>query len=226
MDLEQAFEFLNFWVNKYTGGYYTIQELTMLVDRGQMAYYSDVKPKYATSNLIKEILSPFRATYNFTPSNTVSGYIVVPSDSNYLDLLSVTVEVDISSRIIYAPVKMVNEDEIANRLNSQLDPVTVTSPIGEITAPRYFRLYPTAGYRGTVTYFRRPIAPVYGYDVISGRVIVYNPATSVQLEWRDTEITTILLKALNSIGINLSEQEVSNFAQIKSESNYVSQNRI
>lgn len=226
MNIAEAFDFLDFWINKKQNAFLTVAEKELLIDRGQMAYYSDIKAKYATSNLIKEILAPFRATYNFTPSNTVSGYIVVPSDSNYLDLLDIQIEVDISSRTIYYGVKMVNEDERANMLNSQLDPVTVTSPIGEITAPRYFRLYPTAGYTGTVTYFRRPIAPVFGYNVISGRVIVYDSATSTQLEWRETEIIPILLKSLTSIGINLSDQEVSNFAQIKSESNYVGQNHL
>lgn len=226
MNLNDVLNSFNFYTNKYLSVFYSIPEFERVLDDAQMAYYSDNKAKYATSNLIKEILAPFRATYNFTPSTTVSGYIVVPSNSNYLDLLDIQIEVDISSRTIYYGVKMVNEDERANMLNSQLDPVTVTSPIGEITAPRYFRLYPTAGYTGTVTYFRRPIAPVYGYDIISGRVPVYNAATSVQLEWRDSEINAIIIKALKIAGVNLSDAEVSNFAQISSESNYVGQNRI
>lgn len=220
MNLNDVFNRLNFFINKYTGSWYTISELEDLCDSGQLALYSDYKQKYATSQLVKDALSPFRAKYDFLPINTVSGYIVVPSNSNYLDLLAVQIEYTISNRTFYFPVEMVNEDELANRLNSQTNPVTVTSPIGEQTAPRYFRLYPLSGYTGTVTYFRRPVKPVFVYTTISQRVIVYDAVNSIQLEWRDTEIIPLCIKALKSIGINLSAQEISQFAQVTSQENF------
>lgn len=223
MDLQDIFDFLNFYINKFTGSWYTIEELENCLDYGQMAVYSDYKPKYATSQLIKDALSPFRESYNFT--TLVSGYVIVP-DTDYLDLLDIQVYFQVSDRTIYAPIKLINEDERANRLNSQIDPVTITSPIGEQTAPRTFRLYPVGNYNGNVTYLRRPVKPVFGYTVISGRVIVYNPNTSTQLEWRDTEIPIILIKSLNSIGINLRAEDVQGWAQIKSQQNYMNTNRL
>lgn len=227
MNISECLDFLNFWINKKTGAWYVPDELILLIDRGQMATYSDFKPKYATSQLIKDALSPFRATYNFNPTNTISGYIVVPSNSNYLDLLDIQIQFQVSNRTMYFPVSMINEDERANRLNSQIDPVTVTSPIGEQTAPRFFRLYPTGspGYTGTVTYLRRPLKPVFAFTTISGRVIVYDPANSVQLEWRDTEIDTILLKALSSVGINLTAAEIAQWAEGKLQQNFSGVNR-
>lgn len=228
MQLNEAFDFINFWVNKFTGSYYTVSELELVLDRGQMSLYEDLQPKYATSQRIKDALAPFRATYDFTPSTTVSGYIVIPSNSNYLNLLDVQISFLISNRTVYYPVAMINEDERANRLNSQIDPVTVTSPIGEMTAPRFIRLYPTAapGYTGTVTYFRRPVKPVFGYTVISGRVIVYNAATSTQLEWSENWQNAVLAKGLSSIGINLSAQDIEQYAELKTNSNYQSINML
>lgn len=226
MSLEEIFNFLNFFINKYTNSWYTVSELTNLVDRGQMAYYSDNKAKYATSQLVKEILSPFRATYDFTPSSTVSGYIVVPSNSNYLDLLDIQVTYSISDHTFYVGVPMVNEDERAGRLNSQIDPVTVTSPIGEVVAPRFFRLYPLSGYTGTVTYLRRPVKPVFAYSVISDRIIVFDEANSTNIEWRETEIVPVLLKSLATIGINLPDGAISEFAAAKSQGNFIGVNRL
>jgi hypothetical protein len=228
MSLQEQFDFLNFWINKSLGSFYTVGELELILDRGSLSLYEDLYPKYATSQRIKDALAPFRATYNFTPSTTVSGYIVIPSDSNYLNLLDVQTTFQISNTTVYAPVTMVNEDERANRLNSQIDPVTVTSPIGEIIAPRFIRLYPTAapGYTGTVTYFRRPVKPVFGYSVISGRVIVYNEATSTQLEWSESWVNVVLMKALSSIGINLSSQEIQQYAELKTQSNYQTVNMV
>lgn len=220
MNINECVDFLNFWIAKERGAYYTIAELTELIDRGQMSYYSDIKPKYATSTLVKEILSPFKRKYNFTPSNTISGYIVIPSNVDYLDLLDVQIEYTISNRTLYVGVPMVNEDERADKLNSQIDPVTITNPIGEMDIPRFIRLYPLSGYTGTVTYFKRPVKPVFAYTVISGRIIVWDSGNSVNLEWRDSETEFILLKSLASIGINLSAQDVSQFAEIKSQSNY------
>jgi len=220
MTLKESFDFLNFWINKNLGAYYTISELETLVDRGQMSLYSDLQPKYATSERIKDALSPFRSTYEFTPLNTVSGYIVLPSNSNYLNLLDVQVSYAISNRTLYAPVLMINEDERAIRLNSQIDPVTITSPLGEIIAPRIIKLYPTSGYTGTVTYLRRPVKPVYAYNVISGRVIVFNEANSTNLEWNEATLNQVLIKSLSSIGINLGEADIMQYAQLKTQENY------
>ena len=222
MNLNDIFNFLNFYINKFTGSWYTIEELEDLLDFGQMALYSDLKPKYATSQLIKDALSPFRETYNFTTQ--ISGYVIVP-DSTYLDLLDIQIYFQVSNRTVYYPVELVNEDTRAQRLNSQIDPVTITSPIGEQTAPRTFRLYPIGVYNGNVTYLRRPIKPVFGYSVISGRIIVYDPNTSTQLEWRETEIPSIIIKALSSIGINIGSQEVMQWSEIKSQQNYLNTNR-
>jgi len=222
VNLNDIFNFLNFYINKFTGSWYTIEELEDLLDFGQMALYSDLKPKYATSQLIKDALSPFRETYNFTTQ--ISGYVIVP-DSTYLDLLDIQIYFQVSNRTVYYPVDLVNEDTRAQRLNSQIDPVTITSPIGEQTAPRTFRLYPIGVYNGNVTYLRRPIKPVFGYSVISGRIIVYDPNTSTQLEWRETEIPSIIIKALSSIGINIGSQEVMQWSGIKSQQNYLNTNR-
>lgn len=219
MDLLVAYNTLNFYINKYTGSYYSPGELDDMVDAGQLAYFNDIKPLYARSQDIKDTLSPFKKKYPFLPINTVSGYIVVPSNVNYLSLLDVEIQFQISNRTVYYPVSMVNEDERSDRLNSQINPATITSPVGEMDVPRYIKLYPTAGYTGTVTYFKRPAKPFFSYTIISGRVINYNAAASTQLEWRDSDISMVLIKSLRSIGINMSAEDVSNFAQMSSQQN-------
>jgi len=223
LNIAEAVDFIQFWINKKSGAWYTIDEAVSVVDAGQMALYRDLKPKYATSQWVKDALSPFREVYNFTTA--VSGNVIVP-DTDYLDLLDIQIYFLISNRTVYAPIKLINEDERATRLNSQVDPVTATSPIGEQIGLRSFRLYPAAVFNGNVTYLRRPVKPVYGYSVISGRVINYDPNTSTQLEWRETEHIPLLLKGLQSLGINLSDAEVQNFAQIKTQENWQGVNRL
>lgn len=306
MNIKECVDFINFWIRKERGAFYTIEESIELIDRGQVAYYNDLIPRYATSQIIKDSLSPFRTKYSFTPNDVVNGLVTVPNytfrtgikglttrslgfnknitsvmsfgdgvtvesisnnstnfietivnsreiefpiyilpyinlsatyelgnvfvnkynddgQTNYLDLLDFSVQVNGN----YYAVKMINEDELSNRLNSQIDPVTYTAPVGEMVQLRKIQLYPkTNNYTGTVSYMRKPIKPVYGYTVVGGRTIEYNPATSTQLEWRESDVNMVLLKALSSIGINLSDTEVSQFAEVKSQQNYQGVNHL
>jgi hypothetical protein len=210
------------------GGYYSPPELDAITDRGQMALYTDYQPKYAISQRIKDALSPFRTKYDFDFPDSLDGIVTVPSDRNYLNLLDLYIRFAISGIPIVkrVSVEMVNEDVFSNRMDSQVNPVSATAPIGEVIALGSFQLEPQVQYRGTVTFLRRPVAPVFGYSVISGRVIVYDPTTSTQLEWNETELNAIALKTLEMEGINLSAQDVSQFAEAKTQANWLGQNRL
>jgi hypothetical protein len=303
MNIKDCVDFVNFWIRKERGAFYTIEEAVSVIDRGQMAFYNDNIPKYAISQIIKDRLSPFKATYTFNTgftdptlvsvpnlflTNTITaddtsvgnlisvtstlgltiGQVVIVStgtglfqpdttitkiiDSNlftvdiepitpilagatisvfnnveFLDLLDLTIKYTANGRDTYYSVKMTNEDELGDKLNSQINPPVSTAPVGAMVSRRTIRLYPgDVNYIGNVYYMRRPKKPVYGYSVVGGRNIVYDPQSSVQLEWRDSDINYILLKALSSIGINLSDQEVSQFAELKSSENYQGVNHL
>ena len=303
MNIKDCVDFINFWIRKERGSFLTIDESVSVIDRGQIAYYNDIIPKYAVSQIVKDTLMPFKEKYDFTtvaadpqlvtipelfiqsirtvnavsvgttinvtstagltigavvrvnsgvglfqPDTTITkiinatsfevsilpitpiaigATILVSIFKEYLDLLDVTVKYTANSRDTYYSVKMTNEDELADKLNSQINPPTVTAPVGIMYQRRSIQLFPSNTiYTGFVHYMRRPVKPVYGYSVVGGRSIVYDPASSVQLEWKDTDINFILLKALSSIGINLSDQEVSQFAEVKSQENYQGVNHL
>lgn len=227
MNISEDHDFLNFWINKYEGAYYPPDTLDQIIDRGQMSLYADLQPRYATSQHIKDALSPFRAKYTFTFNDTIGGIITIPVNTNYINLLDVFITYDISARAVQkqVPVALINEDVRATRLDSQIDPVTSTSPIGEMIGERTIQVYPQIQYNGAATFLRRPVKPVFAYTVISGRVIVYDPTASTQLEWSEEWHNAVLLKALASLGINLSSQEVSQYAEQKSTQNAQNFNR-
>jgi len=349
MNIKESVDYLNFWIKKERGSFYTIEETVQLIDRAQIGLYNDIIQKYATSQIVKDTLEPFKNKYYFAPSTTRNGLIII-NDTDYFNLLNCTISYTDTSymsngRTSYYGLKLTNEDELADRLNSQINVPTTHMPVAQelntnvtinnyqasITFSGYYyspgkrisiiisdpilgtislcsyyvsdtiatteeltqavyealvlnqygytmsidgttiyinpridlldsivgvnpyiesyayvsigtvpftkisqtlpklyqiQLYPSQdSYTGTIYYMKRPIKPVYGYTVV-GRQIVYNPDTSTQLQWRDTDIDTILLKALSSIGINLSDQEVSQFAELKSSENYQGVNYI
>lgn len=223
MTLEQGYDFLNFWINKYMGSYYSPPELDLIVDRAQMSIFSQIAPKYATSQRIQDALAPFVEEYEFSTGSTVSGIITIP-DEDYIRLLSLRVEYSISHRTLYEDAPIVNRDEVAKRLNSQVDPVAVTSPIAEMIGTRSIRLWPREPNTGVASYLRRPAAPVFSYTVISGRVIVYDNSTSTNLEWPEDFQNTIYIKALEILGINLSAQDLAQYAMERGAQNFMNQN--
>lgn len=228
MNISECHDILNFLINKYQGEYFSPSELDSVIDRGQMAHYADLKPRYAQNQETKDSLSPFRSTYAFGFNDSLNGVVKVPSNLNYLDLLDLSIRYDISAHSIErkVPVQMVNEDEMSDRLYSQVDPVSTSFPIGELTGVGTFQIYPKAQYNGTVTFLRRPAKPVFAYTTISGRVIVYDSANSVQLEWKESEVMTIMLKALSLIGININSQEIVQYAELKGNQDFSGQNRM
>lgn len=224
------YQMLNFWVNKATGAFYTPQEAASKMDDAQMSVYEDLQPKYAASQRIKDALAPFKDRYDFTPSNTISGVIVVPSDRGFLNLLDVQIQYQISNTTIYYQPSMMNEDQRSFVLNSQINPVTITNPAAEVIAPRYIKLYPTPvasnGYTGTVSFLRRPATPVIGHTIVSQRVLVYDPSASTQLEWPENWGNVIMIKCLKSIGINISDADIMQWSEMNSQANYNTVNMI
>ena len=228
MNLQETFDFLNFWINKYTGAWYTIPELDMVIDRGQMSLFNDLQLQYATSQRIKDALAPFRQTVNFAPSTSQNGLIDVNNLSKgiYISLLDLRINfTDASNRQNYVSVKMYNEDELSFRLMSQIDPVETTFPVGEVVSDGVFQLYPQTGYTGKVTFLRRPARLNTVYSTL-GRTIEINERNSVQLEWIENWQNAVLIKALSSIGINIGEQDILQYAELKSQSNFVSKNMV
>lgn len=226
MNLQECFDFIQFWINTKTGAWFTVSELEQVIDRGSISLFSDLRPRYARDQVVKEALAPFRQDYTFTTLSFPTGVANLPSNANFLSLLDIQIEFQISSRTVYHSVEMVNEDEISNRLNSQVDPVTITSPIGEVIGNNSWQLYPETGYNGKIRYFKRPNKPVFAYTVISGRVIVYDSLNSTQLNWNEDWQNAVLVKGLSSIGINLSAQDVANYAELKTQQNWQSVNRL
>lgn len=214
MDLQKAYNQLLFWINKYEGAWFPPQVLDEKVDFGQLSYYKNCFIKYGTGQRLDDALAPFKKTVPFTTSS--SGLLTSPDD--YMDLIDIIPMPD--GNRVTCPV--LNEDEITGRANSQLIPNTITRPFAEEVTDWNYQLYPRVQQSGLLSYFSRPVAPKFVYTVVSGRVIVYNKSSSTQLAWGDDEITPLLLHTLNTLGINLSDQEIVQFSEMKVQQNLLS----
>lgn len=214
MNIVECHAFLNSYIDKYSGAYFSPEDLDRAINEGQLDLFRELLPNYALNQDVKDMLSPFKDKYVFVEADSTGGLVTVPEEDNYQRLLELSINYVADGATRYEGVKVLNDDELAKRLKSQTNPVSATKPVAEQMDLGSFQLYPKQTYKGEVRYLRLPIAPVFGYDD-STRVPVYDDATSVQPEWRSIDMKLVLLKALAALGVNIGDGEVVQYAEQK-----------
>lgn len=219
MNLNEAYEFLNFLINKFQGSWYPPDELDLVVDRAQMGLFNDYYQAFSSGQRMNDALSPFKRRFLFTNITSPVGLITRPADYEHLLTIYTTVINPVLGTPQNRPVPILNEDEKVARDNSQIYPPTLYDPYALLVQDSDIQLYPAVPQAGTMVYLSRPVAPFFAYSLVSGRVIVYDPINSVQLAWNDKDMVSILVKALNFLGINLSEADILAYSEQKDQMN-------
>lgn len=142
-------------------------------------------------------------------------------------------------------VKIVNEDQLADRLISQVAAPSTTSPIGILgDSGKKIQIFPETQHSGYIMYLTRPTKPRFSH-VVDGRKIVHNPSTtsaatftannaltlpngtavsagasyslvpSLNLDWAEDCINDIINRALTSLGVHLEDVNVYNYTESK-----------
>lgn len=215
MTLLEVHDFIDLITSKERGGFNTYAEKDAALDRASMSLFDFYRPIYAKNIEAKEALSPFRVKYDYTTNGT--GQITLTSGQEFVHLLSMDVMVndpdtpsgyDADRRY---PVMFPNEDELADRLNSQTKQPTRTSPIADTHGVGWYDLYPQVVHSGTIYFLKRPAKPVFAYSQ-SGRTITYLPNDSTQLEWTEPYLNKVIFLAIRYLGINLDSEKVINYS--------------
>lgn len=227
MDINVTHDTINFYLNKDQNVYLSHEEIDEVLDRAQIALFNQyhTNPKlpaqtqsdtYGESQRIDDALSPFKELYTFAPVNTPAGVITLPAGYQHLISLYTTVYNSTLGRNVYSGVQVLNEEELIERLESQIIPVSSGDPVAIMNKQNKIQLFPPTGATGGVYYFRRPLKPVFAYTQ-SGRTVTYDDANSVDLEWKDIDVNNIISIALSYFGIHMSAMDVIQFAQAKTQ---------
>lgn len=205
-NIYQIYQFFVYLVRKQIGGsLLTIQEAMQALNSGQLDAVETWFADYGVNQKIHDAIRQLRVYQPFTSDS--SGMVTYPSD--YLHSLGTPFTV-YGSAVTNPTFK--NEDEVAFALTSKLRPVDMENPMIVNTATG-FSIYPQATQVGAYWYLRLPAAPVLGYTQ-NGREITYDQSTSTQLEFTDVYVNNILARALQYVGVNMSENEISAFANV------------
>jgi hypothetical protein len=209
MNISEIHDFIDLITAQERGGFNTPAEKDSALDRASLTSFQFYRSQYAKSVVAKEALSPFRSRYDYITDG--SGQITLSSGQNFVHLLAMDVTVnDPDSPSGFDPdrrfdVEFPNEDELAQRRNSQTNPPTRTAPIADIVGVGFYNLYPQVVHAGTIWFLTRPNVPVFSYTQV-GRVITYDPTTSVQLQWTEPYLNDVIFLAIRFLGINLNNE--------------------
>jgi len=223
MTIDQVYKFVDFIIKKSnSGGYLTPDEFNLIINRAQIQYFNKLygnqndyrydrpvpKIAYAITEKISNSLSPFLSDSTALEIDG-NGQVNIPSD--LFQTVSITHTID---NIEYE-ITRVEQDRIANNLSSYYDAPTSDFPIYSQLRTK-FQFYPKNLATASLFYLKKPTDMVWGYTTVSGRP-VYNSGTSVQPLWKDMDINEIIYIALSYIGVNLKDGDVSQFAQLKTQ---------
>ena len=223
MTIDEVHTFIDFIAKKSNaGGYITPAEQDLLLNRAQIQYFNKLygnqndyrydrpvpKISYAITEKISNSLSPFLSD----PTALVidgNGLVNTPSD------LFQTVSITHTVAGLDYEITRVEQDRVSNNLTSSIEAPDAKYPIYTQLRTK-LQFYPNNLATATITYLREPTDMVWGYTIVSGRP-VYNAGTSVQPLWKDMDMNEIIYLALSYIGVNLKDPEVSQFANVKTQ---------
>jgi hypothetical protein len=198
-NIGDIYNFFNFVTDKYRNGYISPEEFSAALDVAQNTLWQNYIGKRNSGNELALIaLRPFYDSSTVTTNS--SGFVLYPS--LYAEMQAVYTSID--------GVKKNVRDILYNELTDALD--SVIYPVAKY--PVYIKkqtgivYYPLGVKSLDIEYIKKPTTPVMGYTTTTNS-IVYNPVTSVQLQFDTQYYYEIILLAMPYVGVNLSNQEVS-----------------
>jgi hypothetical protein len=219
MTIDQCHRFLNFVIESEEAGYFNPERYDMALDAASMEKFTQDLPVYGTSEPMNESLSPFKRSLDVTNSTSPNGLITLPDEYEYLTSIIKVGYDNIRQKNTYYGIKIFNEDEMADALESQINPVTVNTPIavrfGNTAGQKLIQLYPKNVNAVSLTYLERPKQPKFNYNQpdLDGIQVTFIPTGSTNLNWKEADIYKILFRALTILGINLDDEKVVRYGQ-------------
>jgi len=214
MNIKDVHDLFLLIYNKEQNADMTHEQIDSLLHAEQITMMNGMYEMYRKNKRLDDALSPFKEVYSFVDGNTASGVITIPA--GYFGILSLMVsqyDNDLA-RNVYSSVEVVDEEELIDRLESQVVPVSVDDPIAIMSKDRKIQLFPEEPATGKLRYLRNPAAPVFAYSS-SGRTISYDGNNSTQLEWGDRDIIKIIYNALVTAGVRNMSPDLMQMAQAK-----------
>lgn len=203
-NIGDVYDFINFIANKYLKGFLSPPEVSKALANGNDMWFNrKLSDRQQGNELGLLALAPFKKQSTITASS--SGILTKPGDYAEAEGLFVDINGVLTS------IRQVFRNELADAVNSVIYPIAANPVFLENASS--FTIYPNQAFSVGLDYISIPTDPAIGFTVgVNG--VTYNPATSVQLQAAKQYWPEIVLYSLPYIGVNLSEQEITNLIQL------------
>jgi hypothetical protein len=182
-------------------------QLNPALNYANMVYLGQMRECFESSRIISDNMRKHVVTVGNSFQTPLAvdeyGYVELPSDFEFLvsgveATISNPEDCDDEASLDFRQVEWLESDIFDSRISGGskgLNYPTLSFPIGRIETyldssiayPR-IRTAPVGLSTLTLTYMRTPTTPVWGYTYDDSGLPVYDPTTSVDIEWPDTAI--------------------------------------
>lgn len=223
MNSNVCYQIMQFAVGKnIQQGYLSPQDFYTSINTAQQQYldyllgeyqrYQIKRPiavvEFGQNERIRDSISPL--IYNvILPINSTTGIASRPSDYEYMDAMWG----------VYGNynIRFTQQDRLDSYIHSDIDPVA-SNPV-YLIRHEGFQFFPDRPYgenQAKMSYVRTPPSIVWGYNLDSNGIPAWNPATSQDPVWSDSDMYQIIVRALLLVGVNLNYSQVMGYAdQVK-----------
>lgn len=220
MDVNQMYRVWLFAIDKnLQQGYGSPDDFYVTINQAQRSYLDYLLGEYQRYQLqrpiavvefgqnerIRDSISPL--IYNtILPINSTTGIAQRPSDYEYPDAMWG----------VYGNynIRFVQQDRLDSYIHSEIDPIA-TNPV-YLLRHEGFQFFPDRPYgenQAKMSYVRNAPSIVWGYVLDSNGIPAYNPATSQNPIWSETDCLQIIVRALALVGVNLQFGVVLQYAE-------------
>ncbi len=134
--------------------------------------------------------------------NVTTGIAAYPSDHEYPDAMW--------GQYGFYNIRFIQQDRLDSYYHSEIDPVA-TNPV-YLIKHEGFQFYPENIGTTRLSYVRTPPAIIWGYLPDYNGINQYNPATSQDPVWGDTDMMEVIARGMRAVGVNLQSNQISQYA--------------
>jgi len=210
VNINEFKNFCEFVSNKVqSGNSVTPSQFNEVAHRAQMQVFEKDRALLVSSGEVSDFLKEFIATKIFN-GPFVTGEIILPTNHEHTSEIR-SYHIKANKKGIEVPVDQVKNTDWGKILSSALNEPTTRFPkYSELS--NMIRIAPGSLSTVTIDYYRTPVKPVWGFDLINNRA-VYNASKSTDFEWDDYALNNVAAYYLQLIGVNLKDTELSAFTQ-------------
>ena len=217
MTADFTYRLCQYIVNKNQDGYLTPNEFNLVINQAQLSFvnyllgqynqyqYGRPNPRIQYSETIQARQSLTSVIYGYNLHIDQTGFSPYPADYIQRDRVQTIYGENL---IRYAP-----PERLTPMLKSVIDVVSNENPLFTIEQTG-FRFYPNNLIYGQAKlhYVQTPPNIIWGYTLDGNGEPVYNPATSVDPVFSDTDMLYIVVRAMKIVGVSLQAGAVSQYA--------------